>query len=228
MVKRAKTDSFGEAKKHVNYIFKATSICRYTHILAKIMLILIITAAFFACKPKEQRVWKGETIKVFDNHKSDQNQMYPDQAAFLGKMVVIGDFGPMVEGVAIINDDEITQTVLKWNNMHNEKDLNLINAVYSDKIDLYGKSYSKTDIDSYFQSNFANRNPSYHQNIINISGKRIGDTEVQIDLMLYTLEKDIDSPEAIILVLERNRAGWRINKEERADASNPTRQTAVE
>jgi len=185
---------------------------RIGHKVLILCLLFSGLAGFLGAQNWEGGDWDGGTIPIFDDHKSDQRQVYPDMVEYMHHAITIGPLGPMVDGVVIIDAEEITEVILKWNTMHNDKDLNLARAIYADQVDFYDNRLNKSSLISNLQQRFNQRHRNYSQGITQISGRRIGNTRVQIDLYCDHIAANyMRNPHRIIL--ERNRIGWQIISE---------------
>jgi len=175
-------------------------------------LLLCGLSGFLGAQNWEGGDWDGGTIPIFDDHKSDQRQAYPDELEYLHHMIKLGPLGPTVDGVVIIDAEEITEVMLKWNQMHNEKNLDLARTIYADQVDFYNNHLSKTSLISNLQRQFNQQHRNYSQGITQISGRRAGNTRVQIDLYCDHIAANYGrNPHRMIL--ERNRTGWQIISE---------------
>ncbi|MEF3695389.1 MAG: hypothetical protein V3576_08600, partial [Candidatus Cloacimonadota bacterium] len=115
---------------------------RTTHII--VLVILLLTSCYCTLGAQTWGDWDGSTISIFDTHKTDQRQVYPDEAEWLKHIIVLGPIGPTVDGVVIINEEEITEVMLKWNQMHNQKDLSLARSIYAEQVNYYDNRLSKS------------------------------------------------------------------------------------
>jgi hypothetical protein len=187
-----------------------SDLSRTCHLIS--LVILLLTSCFCTLGAQTWGDWDGSTISIFDTHKTDQRQVYPDEAEWLKHLIVLGPIGPTVDGVVIIDEEEITEVMLKWNQMHNQKDLSLARSIYAEQVNYYDNRLSKSALITALQRRFNERHPDYSQDITEISGIRAGDTTVQIDLMRdHMAENYMRNP--IRMILERNPGGWQIISE---------------
>lgn len=187
-----------------------SDLSRTCHLIS--LVILLLASCFGTLGAQTWGDWDGSTISIFDTHKTDQRQVYPDEAEWLKHIIVLGPIGPTVDGVVIIDEEEITEVMLKWNRMQNQKDLSLARSIYAEQVNYYDNRLSKSALISTLQRRFNERHPDYSQDITEISGIRAGDTTVQIDLMRdHMAENYMRNP--IRMILERNRSGWQIISE---------------
>jgi len=183
---------------------------RTTHLIG--LVILLFASCFCTLGAQTWGDWDGSTISIFDTHKSDQRQVYPDEAEWLKHIIVLGPIGPTVDGVVIIDEEEITEVMLNWNRMQNQKDLSLARTIYAEQVTYYDNRLSKSALIKTLQRSFNERHPDYFQDITEISGIRVGNTTVQIDLMCDHIAANyMRNP--IRMILERNRNGWQIISE---------------
>lgn len=160
------------------------------------------------------KIWDGRSFSIYDNHKSDQTQIYPDEVLYLKHRIVVGNYGAKVDGVVLIDEEPIADLIHNWLIMYSTKDLIIADEIFTNPMTYFigGRSYSCSieQLSKMLKQGLQNPNFGLKHEIVQITGFRGSNDTVIIDLWL----RNTKTPSELVPMrfhLLFGDKGWKIN-----------------
>lgn len=112
------------------------------------------------------------------------------------------------------DESAISQVVSKWDELHNDNNIDEVNDVFAPTVEFYGQNLSRSDVATKI-AQLCNSIPDYHQDSHDLSYQVLDNGDVNVEFTKSTVAKgrSHDYPSYLVLKRSSNDYGWSIIKE---------------